>query len=292
MKNLHQLLKSNKLLVGAGAHDGISAILAERTGFDLIWASGFEIATSFGIPDASILTMTEHLERTNEMDRSVKLQVIADCNNGYGDSINAVNAIKQFERAGIAGVCLEDSLFPKRCSFYSGFQRYLASPKQHALKIRACKDAQKSNEFFLIARTEALIAGNDMSDALSRAEAYAQAGADAILVHSKQKDPDEIITFSKQWRMQTPLVAIPTTYDSFSAKQLHLLGYKIVIFANQGIRSAIKAIEDNLRLLISAGQASVLREKMVSIEDVSDLVNVNSMKLTEQKYSMPGEPNL
>ncbi len=131
-----------------------------------------------------------------------------------------------------------------------------------------------------------------MSDALSRAEAYAQAGADAILVHSKQKDPDEIITFSKQWRMQTPLVAIPTTYDSFSAKQLHLLGYKIVIFANQGIRSAIKAIEDNLRLLISAGQASVLREKMVSIEDVSDLVNVNSMKLTEQKYSMPGEPNL
>jgi phosphoenolpyruvate phosphomutase len=267
----------------------LSGKLGQSAGFDLIWGSGFEISASYGVPDANVLTMTEQLRQCAIINEAVDIPVIADCDNGFGNAINAAVATRRFEAAGIAGLCIEDNLFPKRCSFYKGVNRELASIAEHVGKVKACKDTQATEKFFVIARTEALIAGATVAEALDRASAYAEAGADAILVHSKLATPDQLISFSERWDLDCPLVSVPTTYDNISAENLHKLGYSIVIFANQGIRSAILAMERNLSLLRSSGRAADLREAMVPLSRVFELVDVDGLRKDEAKY-LPTPP--
>ncbi len=278
-----QLLQQKRQILAIGAHDGLTGRLGERAGFDAIWASGFEISASWGLPDANILDMSAQLDASCQIHDAVSIPVIADCDNGYGNAVNAAFTAKKFARAGIAGICIEDNTFPKRCSFYAGTRRELVPAAEHALKLRACKDST-DGELFVIGRTEALIAGHGIEAALERADAYAEAGADAILIHSKEKTPDQIIAFAGRWTRDTPLVAVPTTYDTISAADLGKLGYRIVIFANHGLRASIKAIEQAYAKLLTAGRASVLEDEIVSLQSVFDLVGVKALEECERKY--------
>jgi phosphoenolpyruvate phosphomutase len=282
-KEIGKLLKEKGQLLTIGAHDGLSGRLGERAGFDALWASGFEISASYGLPDANILDMTAHFLASCHINEAVSIPVIADCDNGYGNAVNAAFAARKFSRAGIAGICIEDNIFPKRCSFYEGTSRELIPAKEHALKVKACKDST-DGELFVIARTEALIAGYSMEDALDRAGAYADAGADAVLVHSKEKTPDQMIAFAERWTRPTPLVAVPTTYDTFTAAELGAIGYRIVIFANHGLRASIKAVERAYARLLAAGHASALRDDIVSLQKVFELVGVKDLEESERKY--------
>src|SRR5438445_1029487 len=162
-----RLMEDKGQLLAIGAHDGLSGRLGERAGFDLIWASGFQISASHGVPDANILDMTAQLAASCQIRDAVSVPVIADCDNGYGNAVNAAHTARQFARAGIAGICVEDNVFPKRCSFYDSARRELVSAEEHALKVRACKDST-SGELFVIARTEALIAGLSIEAAADR----------------------------------------------------------------------------------------------------------------------------
>jgi phosphoenolpyruvate phosphomutase len=283
IKSILHLLKEKPQLLTIGAHDGLSGRLGERAGFDAVWASGFEISASHGVPDANLLDMSTHLAAARQIASAVSIPVIADCDNGYGNAVNAAWAARQLANAGIAGICIEDNIFPKRCSFYVGAKRELVSGKEHALKVKACKDST-AGELFVIARTEALIAGYDLNDALDRANAYADAGADAVLIHSKEKTPDQIISFAKRWTRPTPLVAVPTTYDTIAASDLQQLGYRIIIFANHGLRAAIKAMQEAYAKLLPAGRACVLKDEIASLQTVFDLVGVKELEETERKY--------
>ena len=282
-KSVSHLLKEKRQLLAIGAHDGLSGRLGERAGFDAIWASGFQISASYGVPDANILDMTAHFSAACQIDEAVSIPVIADCDNGYGNAVNAAFTAKKFARAGISGICIEDNIFPKRCSFYDGARRELVSAEEHALKVKACKDST-DGELFVIARTEALIAGYSIEDALERAERYAAAGADAVLIHSKEKTPDQIIEFCRRWTPKTPLVVVPTTYDTITAAELGKLGCRIVIFANHGLRASIRAVEQAYAKLISAGRASAVRDDIVSLDRVFELVGVKALEATEKKY--------
>ena len=152
------LLARGDLVLAAGAHDALSAKLAEECGFDAIWASGFGISAVQGVPDANILTLTETLEAVRRIVDAVRIPVVADCDNGYGNAINVMRTVGEFERAGAAGVCIEDNDFPKRCSFYAGVRRDLVAVDEHARKIEAATAARRDPGFAVIARTEALIA--------------------------------------------------------------------------------------------------------------------------------------
>jgi phosphoenolpyruvate phosphomutase len=286
-KNLSELLKAKKQCLAIGAHNGLSGRLGERAGFDAIWASGFEIAASYGLPDANILDMSAQLDAARQINEAVSIPVIADCDNGYGNAVNAAHTAKAFARAGIAAISIEDNIFPKRCSFYGG-RRELVSAIEHALKVQACKDST-DGDLFVIARTEALIAGHSLDEALDRAEAYADAGADAILIHSKEKTAEQIVEFSERWTRETPLVAVPTTYDKTSAEDLRKLGCRIVIFANHGLRAAIKAMQQTFAHLLAAGRASVLKDEIVTLQAVFDLVGVKELEEAERKYLPPVE---
>ena len=144
-RQLRELLRRNGAIVAVGAHDALSARLIERAGFDAVWASGFAIsAAQFALPDANVLTMTENLEIIRQMSRATDLPVIADIDNGYGNAINVMRTITEYEAAGVAAISIEDNIFPKRCSFYSGVQRELVSVEEHCGKIRAAKRAHTS----------------------------------------------------------------------------------------------------------------------------------------------------
>jgi phosphoenolpyruvate phosphomutase len=282
---LRELLRRPGAVVAVGAHDALSARLIERAGFDAVWASGFAIsAAQFALPDANLLTMTENLEVIRQMSRATSLPIIADIDNGYGNAVNVMRTIGEYEAAGVAAISIEDNIFPKRCSFYSGVQRELVSVGEHCGKIRAAKRAQRSADFMVIARTETLIAGYGMEEALQRASAYAEAGADAILIHSKAPTAIEVMEFARRWSHDTPLVVVPTTYASTPLQALEAAGFKMVIFANHPVRAAITAMQEALALLRREGTASLLDPHIAPLEEVYDLVGVASLKAAEQEF--------
>lgn len=272
----------------AGAHNGLSAALAERAGFDAIWASGFEISASFAVPDANILTMGENVAVAKGIDAATRLPVVADCDNGFGNAVNVIRTVREYEGAGIAAICIEDNVFPKRCSFYTGVRRELETIDEFTGKIRAAKREQRDPDFAVIARTEALIAGWGMDEALRRARAYADAGADLCLIHSKAARPDEVLEFARRWDRRTPLVCVPTTYKSATADELHAAGFKVVIFANHGLRGAIKGMRAALQAIREGRRAAAADPHVVSLEDVYALVGVDEMNRQEKEFLPAG----
>lgn len=292
-QKLRGLLKRSGPILAVGAHDAISAKLIEQAGFDAVWAGGFGIsAAQKCLPDANYMTMTENLEVAGNINQAIQIPVIADCDNGYGNAVNVMRTVAEYEQAGIAGICIEDNIFPKRCSFYPGYQRELVSIEEMQGRIRAGKSAQKNPDFVLIARTEALIAGWGMEEALKRGRAFAQAGADAVLIHSKSKLPDEVKQFAKNWNLEIPLVVVPTIFDETPAQELADAGFKIIIFANQPIRAAIRSMRGMLKDLKEKGYAGAVKSDLVSLQEVYDLVGVNRLKEAEDQFLPVGSESV
>ncbi len=274
------------ILVG-GAHDAISARLIERAGYDAIWTSGFGISTAYlGMVDAGLLTLTEHAQIARNIATVVSLPVLSDCDNGYGNAINVMRSVTEFEAAGVAGICLEDNAFPKRNSFYSGVQRDLVAVEEHAGKIRAAKRAQQDRDFVVVARCEALIAGLGLEEAIRRADAYADAGADALLMHSKSPTLDELRAFTSRWR-RLPLVSVPTTYDDTTVTDLAACGLRVIIFANQALRAGVAAASRALEAMIAEGRPAAARPFMVPMDAIHQLVGIESLRADERTYLPP-----
>ena len=274
-------------VVMVGAHDALSAMLIERYGFDAVWVSGLGVSTmAHALPDLNLITMSEALEAAIRMDRATDLPVIADCDNGYGGLTNVVRTVHEYERAGIAGICIEDNLFPKRNSLYRGESRLELIPAaEQARRLRAAKEAQDDDGFFVIARVEALIAGYGVEDACERADAYADAGADAILIHSRDKSLQEIEGFLARWSGvgEVPLVAVPTLFPTFSAKELHAKGFTVVILANQPMRAAVRAMEETLRTMAEHGTAASVDPTISPVDHVFELVDTRAVIAMEDE---------
>ena len=285
---LQELLKQPGPALVLGAHDALSARLAQEAGFDAIWASGFGISATNAMPDANILTMSETLEAVRRMSTAVSIPVIADCDNGFGNAINVIRTVTEYERAGAAGICIEDNIFPKRCSFYAGVQRELVPIDEHARKIQAATAARQNADFVIIARTEAFIAGWGKQEALHRARAYVEAGADAILIHSKAATFDEELRdFAASWDMPCPLVSVPTTYADITAHDLAAAGFQLVIFANQTLRAAVTGMRSALATLKREGRPAAVDEQIVTLSKSTTLLGSQTSRPTKRSFSFP-----
>lgn len=282
---LRNLLRRPGIIKAVGAHDALSAKLIQEAGFDAVWASGFGISASLKcIPDASFITLTEQLDIERNMVDAVTIPIIADCDTGYGNALNVMRTVTDHERAGVAAICIEDNVFPKRCSFYAGVRRELISTNEHCGKIKAAKTAQTVPDFMVIARTEALIAGWGREEALKRAEAYAEAGADAVLIHSKSQTFDELKSVAQAWSGRVPLVVVPTIFDGVTAAELEQAGFKIVIYANQTIRAGIKAMRDALTVIKQDTRPGSVNDRIVPLKEVYRLVGVPQMEEDERRF--------
>lgn len=282
---LRQGLTGSKPIFAVGAHDAMSAQMIDEHGFDAIWVSGFGVSTmAYAIPDANLVTMTEALAAAVRMDSVVNIPVIADCDNGFGGLANVVRTVREYERAGISGICIEDNHFPKRNSLYQGSSRRELIPmEEQARRIRAGKNAQTNKDFVFIARVESLIAGHGVADACRRADAYAAAGADAILIHSKDKSLQEIEAFLKEWQGDLPLVAVPSLFPDFTVEELHQKGFQMIILANQVMRAAVKAMEDTLLTLKQERKAAAVDGSIAPINYIFDLVKTRELIALEDQ---------
>lgn len=283
MLKLRELFEKPGIIRVIGSHSPLGAKLAERTGFDAVWSSGLEISAAHGVPDANILTMSEYLGVAQSMAEAINIPVIADIDTGYGNCNNVIHAVRKFEGAGIQGVCIEDKLFPKVNSFIPGRQE-LAPIPEFVGKIKAAKDTQRTHDFMVIARVEALIAGWGQEEALKRACSYADAGADAILMHSKDTSPEPIIKFMNAWDQRKPIVVVPTTYPTITASQLDELGVKMVIYANHGLRASILAIQKTFAEILQADSTTTIESEIAPLSLVFDLQGMPEFKKAEKAY--------
>ena len=254
-----------------GAFDAMSAKLVEINGFDAVWAGSFAISATHAVPDASIMTMTEFLQVAKNMADSCEIPIIADCDTGFGGPSNVAHLVTQYENAGIAGISIEYKIFPKQNSLLKNGKQELLSEKDFVAKIIAAKEAKNDENFFVIARTEALIAEMGVDEAIKRANAYEKAGADAILIHSKKNTPDEIFEFCDLWKGKIPLVVVPTSYGSVKINDLISHDIKIVIYANQSLRIAHKSMSKLLNKLKNAQSLDDVKEEMSSMEEIFEL---------------------
>jgi phosphoenolpyruvate phosphomutase len=271
-RRLRELLDSpGKLVKLAGAHNALRARLAEAAGFDAVWASSLEISASHGVPDAGILGLNDLLAAAAEMVQAVSVPVVADCDTGFGNEVNVTWMVRRYEAAGVAAVCIADARFPKVNSLLAA-GHHLAPVEEFVAKLHAARLARRSPDFFLIARVEALIAGAGQAEALARARAYHDAGADAVLIHSRSPAPDEVLDFVAAWDRPTPLVVVPTTYHSLGDRDLRASGkVRLVIYANHGLRASIRAMQQVFRQILQEGTTHQAEQWISSLEEVFEL---------------------
>ncbi len=280
---LRKDLESKSIIKVCGAFDAMSAKLVEYNGFDAIWAGSFAISATHAVPDASILTMTEFFDAASNMTETCKIPIIADCDTGYGGPSNVSHLVRKYENAGIAAICIEDKTFPKQNSLLENGQNDLISEKDFVAKIIAAKEAKQDQNFMVIARIEALISGAGMDEALKRATAYENAGADAILIHSKKKTPDEVFEFADSWKGNSPVVVIPTTYDTVTLDDLISHKIKMVIHANQTLRAAHASMSRILKQMINSDSLSKVKEEISSMEEIFELQEMYNIKDKEKE---------
>ena len=281
-KKLREILEENQILKVGGAFDAMSAKLVEINGFDAVWAGSFAISAAHAVPDASIMTMTEFLQVAKNMVDACKIPIIADCDTGFGGPTNVSHLVTQYEKGGVAGISIEDKIFPKQNSLLENGTHELLSEKDFVAKIIAGKKAKEDQDFMIIARTEALIAGLGVNEAIKRANAYENAGADAILIHSKSKTPNEIFEFCDTWKGKIPIIVVPTTYGSVKIDELVSHKIKMVIYANQSLRIAHKSMSKLLRKLKNAQSLDEISEDISSMEEIFELQKMFDVKLQEK----------
>jgi phosphoenolpyruvate phosphomutase len=282
------LLLSDQLEFICEAHNGLSAKIVQEAGFKGIWASGLSISAQFGVRDNNEASWTQVLETLEFMSDATTIPILLDGDTGYGNFNNMQRLVRKLEQRKIAAVCIEDKLFPKTNSFIKGDAQPMADMHEFCGKIKAGKDAQSDPNFSIIARVEAFICGWGLAEALRRAEAYRQAGADGILIHSALAVPDEILAFKQEWGNRCPVVIVPTKYYATPTDVFRQHNFSIVIWANHLLRSSVTAMQKTARTLKEQEHLLSIEDKVAPVSEIFRLQNAAELQEAEDRYLPKG----
>jgi len=279
---LRSLLRGGDVVVAPGVWDGLSARLVARAGFPAVYATGGGIARSMGYPDLGLLSLSEITSRLANIVEHAEVPVIADADTGYGNALNTQRAVREFERAGVAALHLEDQTFPKRCGHYD--DKSVVPVVEMAQKLRAARDAMTDADIVLIARTDAL-AVEGLEAAIERGQAYAAAGADVIFIEAPVS-VEQIETIARRVPQpklinmfqggKTPLVPVA---------RLKALGYQIVIIPSDLQRAAIRAMDDVLAAIARDGSSAALADRMATFGERETVVDTAAYLKRDAKYA-------
>ena len=283
-RQFKKLLLSDKLEFICEAHNGLSAKIVQEAGFRGIWASGLSISAQFGVRDNNEASWTQVLENLEFMSDATTIPILLDGDTGYGNFNNMQRLVRKLEQRHIAAVCIEDKLFPKTNSFIKGGAQPLTDMQEFCGKIKAGKDAQTDPDFSIIARVEAFICGWGLAEALRRAEAYRQAGADGILIHSALSVPDEILSFKQEWGNRCPVVIIPTKYYATPTDVFRQHGFSMVIWANHMLRAAVAAMQKTARTLKEQEHLLSIEDRVAPVSEIFRLQNAAELQEAEDRY--------
>ncbi|MGH7071053.1 MAG: phosphonopyruvate hydrolase [Acetobacteraceae bacterium] len=267
------------------ASNPLAALIAEEAGFEGIWASGFEFSALLGLPDVSLVSMTQHLEMLRQITARTALPVVADIDTGFGNAINVMHTVREYERAGAAGVVIEDKTFPKVTSLFDKGRQELVRVEEFQGKIEAAIAARADPGLLVIARVEALIAGLGEEEAERRAALYVEAGADMILIHSKQATPDEVESFVRGWSGAVPLAIVPTSYPMMDERRIRGLGkIGMVIYGNHAIRASVAAMQEVFAAIRRDGGTAGVEARIAPVAEVFRLQGMQAVKRDEARF--------
>jgi phosphoenolpyruvate phosphomutase len=287
---LREMLQAPDLRFIMEAHSGLSAKIVEEAGFSGVWASGLSISAMLGLRDNNEASWTQVLEVLEYMADATTLPILVDGDTGYGNFNNVRRLVRKLGERGIAGVCLEDKLFPKTNSFL-GERQPLADIEEFCGRLRAGADARTDPDFQIVARVEALISGHSMDEALRRAEAYHAAGADAILIHSKKKHAGEITGFMQRWDRRCPVVIVPTMYYATPADVFRQAGVSLVIWANHLVRSSITAMRQTAAVIARDESLVEVEGRVTSVKEIFSLTGNDELEEASRRY-LPATPSV
>jgi phosphoenolpyruvate phosphomutase len=290
-QQLREMLLSDEVAFIMEAHDGISSKIVEEAGFKGIWASGLSMSAALGVRDSNEASWTQVLDVLEFMADATTIPILVDGDTGYGNFNNMRRAVQKLCQRNIAGICIEDKLFPKTNSFIGDGQP-LADIDEFCGKIKAGKDSQLDDDFSVISRVEALISGWGMAEALKRANAYHEAGADGILIHSKMRDGEEILEFLREWDRRCPVVIVPTTYYQTPTEAFKEAGASLVIWANHNIRAGISAMREVSRRIHRDQSLIGVEDKIASVGDIFELAENAELAEAEKIYLPASEPEV
>lgn len=282
---LRRIINSSELSFLMESHNALSAKIAEQAGFSALWASGLTMSASMGLSDRNEASWTQVLGVVEFMAEHVDIPILMDGDTGFGNYQNVIRLVKKLGQIHVSGVCFEDKLFPKMNSFI-GEKQSLTDVQDFCSKIKAAKDHQVDENFTVIARTEALISGLGMKEALFRAEKYHEAGADAILIHSKKTNALEVLEFTKEWGNRSPVIIIPTKYHKTPASDYRSAGISSVIWANHSLRASIIAMKEITQSIFNNESIQQVEGRISSIEDIFSLTNEIRAIEAEKRYSV------
>jgi 2-methylisocitrate lyase-like PEP mutase family enzyme len=287
-QSLRQLLKRDKLLVAPGCFDGLSARLVEEAGFAAAYLSGGAVARSMGIPDIGLVTLSETIDRAAQVVATVKIPIIADADTGYGNAVNLVRTVREFERAGVAAIHIEDQITPKRCGHLDG--KEVIPLAEMEKKLQAALATRTDPDFCIIARTDARgVHGFD--DAISRGRAFAKLGVDAIFVEAPQSE-EELAQIPRL------IPGVPILVNVFKGgktpmlpmARLEEMGYRIAIYPSETQRAAIHAMRTALETLKREGTTESIDDALTTFKERDRVVGLDDWQRIEKQYlSSDGE---
>jgi phosphoenolpyruvate phosphomutase len=279
-----RLLESDQLEFLIEAHNGISAKIGEEAGFKGLWAGGLCMSAQYGVRDSNEASWTQVLEMLEFMADATSIPILLDGDTGYGNFNNVRRLVGKLEQRGIAAVCIEDKLYPKTNSFIDGNKQQLAEIDEFCSRIKAGKDAQSDDDFAIITRIEAFIAGWGLGEALRRAEAYHEAGSDGILIHSALSTPGEILAFKQEWADRSPVVIVPTKYYATPTDVFREAGVSIAIWANHMLRAALTAMQECAATLASEQNLLSIEGDVASVKEIFRLQGASELQDAEERY--------
>jgi phosphoenolpyruvate phosphomutase len=281
---LRAMLESDRTEVILEAHDGLSARIVEEAGFDGIWASGLAISASLGVRDNNEASWTQVLDVVEFMSDATSIPILLDGDTGFGNFNNFRRLVTKLEQRSVAGVCIEDKLFPKTNSFIAGESQPLADVGEFCGKIRAGVDTRSDPDFCIVARVEGFIAGWGLEEVLHRAHRYAEAGADAVLIHSKKSSSEDIDSFMDRWDGSAPVVVVPTMYPDVPLSHFEDLGVSLVIWANHLVRASVTAMQETARQIAEDRSISAVDRRVAPVSEIFRLQHAEELKQAETRY--------
>jgi len=285
---LRNMLNSGQTEFILEAHNGLSARIVEEAGFKGIWGSGLALSAQHAVRDNNELSWTQVVEQLEFMTDVTSIPILLDGDTGYGDFNNMRRLVRKLGQIGVAGVCIEDKLFPKTNSFIQGETQPLEDIQTFCGKIRAGKDSQTDDDFSIVARVEAFIAGWGLDEALKRAEAYHAAGADAILIHSKHSQPDEVLEFAAECANRSPLVLVPTKYYATPTEVFEQAGISLVIWANHMIRTCVSAMQATAANIYGTRSLVESEGRIATVSEIFRLQGADELLEAEKRYARGG----
>ena len=285
---LRNMLSSNRTEFILEAHNGLSARIVEEAGFKGIWGSGLALSAQHAVRDNNELSWTQVVDQLEFMTDVTSIPILLDGDTGYGDFNNMRRLVRKLGQIGVAGVCIEDKLFPKTNSFIQGEAQPLEDIQTFCGKIQAGKDSQVDDDFCIVARVEAFIAGWGLDEALKRAEAYHAAGADAILIHSKHSQPDEVLEFATEWANRSPIVLVPTKYYATPTEVFEQAGISLVIWANHMIRTCISAMQATAANIHETRSLVESEGRIATVSEIFRLQGADELLEAEKRYARGG----